>query len=383
MVLGTLVDLIETLKSSNSRLSINSTNSTAAATRASTGALRSSSCRCFGSEPELTPIRIGTPFSFALTATSATFSRPPMLPGLRRMQWAPASIALRARVWLKWMSAITGIGDSSTIVFSASTSSSRGTAQRTRSAPASATLRICSIVAARLAVSVLVIVCTATGAPPPIGTPPTNICRLDAISRAYRGGLSTRFEPGGPPDRMQQGMGIPRRGGLRWPNLRRRACVALPLCAALVALLAAAPSAQATFHLMLVREIYPGPAAAPESSYVELQMYASGQELVGGHKAILKNATGATIAEPSFASNLAAGSVSQQTILIGDTGVNAAFGVTPDLTSASFNVPAAGGGDVEARTGQIGRHAERRVHAGVPDEDRLLTDAARREVGGE
>ena len=35
-----------------------------------------------------------------------------MLPGLSRMQCAPASIAFSARVWLKWMSAITGIGDS-------------------------------------------------------------------------------------------------------------------------------------------------------------------------------------------------------------------------------------------------------------------------------
>ena len=106
----------------------------------------------------------------AFSATSATFSSPPMLPGLRRMQWAPASIAFSASVWLKWMSAITGIGESLTIVFSASTSLSRGTATRTRSAPASATVRICSIVASRLAVSVLHIVCTATGAPPPIGT---------------------------------------------------------------------------------------------------------------------------------------------------------------------------------------------------------------------
>ena len=38
------------------------------------------------------------------------------------------------------------------------------------------------MVASRLAVSVLVIVCTATdGAPPPIGTPPTKIWRLDAM----------------------------------------------------------------------------------------------------------------------------------------------------------------------------------------------------------
>ena len=39
-----------------------------------------------------------------------------MLPGFRRTQCAPASIAFSASVWLKWMSAITGIGDCATIV---------------------------------------------------------------------------------------------------------------------------------------------------------------------------------------------------------------------------------------------------------------------------
>ena len=105
-----------------------------------------------------------------------------MLPGLMRMQWAPASMALSARVWLKWMSAMTGIGERSTIVASASTSWSRGTAQRTRSPPASAIARICFIVASKSAVSVFVIDWTATGAPPPIGTPPTLIWRLEATS---------------------------------------------------------------------------------------------------------------------------------------------------------------------------------------------------------
>ena len=98
IVLGTLVDLIETLKFSNSSRSISSTNSTAAWTSASTGFARSSSCRCLGSEPELTPIRIGTPAAVAFWATWATLSGPPMLPGLRRMQWAPASIAFSASV---------------------------------------------------------------------------------------------------------------------------------------------------------------------------------------------------------------------------------------------------------------------------------------------
>src|SRR5215208_3076294 len=81
------------------------------------------------------------------------------------------------------MSAITGIGDSTTMRSSALTSSSRGTAQRTRSPPASAIAWICFMVASKSAVSVLVIDWTATGAPPPIFTPPTSICFLDAIYR--------------------------------------------------------------------------------------------------------------------------------------------------------------------------------------------------------
>src|SRR5215211_651182 len=86
------------------------------------------------------------------------------------------------------MSAMTGIGDAVTIFLRASTSFSRGTATRTRSEPASATLWICSIVAERFAVSVLVIVWTATGAPPPIGTSFTQIWRFEAMrQQGYRG----------------------------------------------------------------------------------------------------------------------------------------------------------------------------------------------------
>src|SRR5947207_13322617 len=93
------------------------------------------------------------------------------------------------------MSAITGIGERSTIVLRASTSWSRGTATRTRSAPASATFSICSIVASRLAVSVLVIVCTATGAPPPIGTPPTFIWRFEGTEPVYETGYGADPSP--------------------------------------------------------------------------------------------------------------------------------------------------------------------------------------------
>ena len=85
-MLGTLVDLIDTLKSWKSSRSISSTYSTAAATSASTGFSRSSSCRCLGSEPEFTPIRSGIPAARAFSTTSPVFSWPPMLPGLMRTQ---------------------------------------------------------------------------------------------------------------------------------------------------------------------------------------------------------------------------------------------------------------------------------------------------------
>ncbi len=98
IVLGTEVDFIETLKSSNFSRSISSTVSTAAVTSASTGLSYSSWRRCLGSDPELTPTRRGVPSCEARAVTCATLSGPPMLPGFRRTQCAPASSALSASV---------------------------------------------------------------------------------------------------------------------------------------------------------------------------------------------------------------------------------------------------------------------------------------------
>ena len=69
-----------------------------------------SSTRCFGSEPEFAPIRMGIPLALAASTTLATLSGPPMLPGLIRTAATPASIAFRAREALKWMSAMSGTG---------------------------------------------------------------------------------------------------------------------------------------------------------------------------------------------------------------------------------------------------------------------------------
>src|SRR5262245_42920470 len=107
-----------------------------------------------------------------------------MFPGLMRTAATPASIAFSASDALKWMSAITGSGDSRTILGRAAASSFFGTATRTISQPADASAAICAVVASTSCVFVSVIDCTATGAPPPTGTLPTVMARSLAISAA-------------------------------------------------------------------------------------------------------------------------------------------------------------------------------------------------------
>lgn len=110
-----------------------------------------------------------------------------------------------------------------------------------------------------------------------------------------------------------------------------------------LAIALAAPSAQATFHLIYVSEVYAGSAAQPQSSYVELQMYDDEEHFVAGRSVTLHSSTGATIGTFTFPAALPGTSISQQKILVGDDGVEAAFGVKPDLVSPAFNVPASGG----------------------------------------
>ncbi len=68
------------------------------------------------------------------------------------------------------MSATIGIFAALTMAGRAAVDSSSGQDTRTRSAPASSTRRICSMVAAASAVSVLVMVWTVIGASPPTST---------------------------------------------------------------------------------------------------------------------------------------------------------------------------------------------------------------------
>lgn len=111
------------------------------------------------------------------------------------------------------------------------------------------------------------------------------------------------------------------------------------LAAAAAAALGIAPAAEATFHLIKVREVHP---SSGQDSYVELQMYAGSQTFLGGHAMTLYDASGALVHSSTFSSGVANG-LNQATILIGDSGVQSLFGVAPDLVDSSLAIPAAGG----------------------------------------
>jgi hypothetical protein len=119
----------------------------------------------------------------------------------------------------------------------------------------------------------------------------------------------------------------------------RRGIRLFALAASLAAVLVAAPTAQATFHLIKVREVYAGTS---DDSYVELQMFAAGQTFLANHAMTVYDASGTLVHSSKFTSGLANGQ-NQATVLVGDTGVEARFGVAPDLVDAELAIPAAGG----------------------------------------
>lgn len=115
----------------------------------------------------------------------------------------------------------------------------------------------------------------------------------------------------------------------------------VPLAAALVGALLAAPSAQATFHLIKIREVYP----AGDASYVELQMYSAGQYLVAGRHLGVYNSDGSEASNFTLPNNVSATSRNNATVLIADSGYSAAFpsGPAADELDTSLNLSAAGG----------------------------------------
>ena len=106
-------------------------------------------------------------------------------------------------------------------------------------------------------------------------------------------------------------------------------------------LLALSLPAMATFHFMKVVEIFPGAAASPSAQYVVIQMYASGQNLVGGHALTVYNAAGSAVGTFTFPGSVPNGA-NQAKLLIATTQAESFFGVNADLVM-SASVLSAGG----------------------------------------
>jgi hypothetical protein len=139
---------------------------------------------------------------------------------------------------------------------------------------------------------------------------------------------------------MQKRMGARIWGDGRKPGVRGRARWILPLLLALTPLLTTT-AAQASFHLVKIREVYP----AGDSSYVVLQMYSPGEYLVAGHHIVAYNANGSVANDFPLPSNVSSSSPNNATILVADSGYPAAFpsGPAADDVNAGLNLSASAG----------------------------------------
>ncbi len=124
--------------------------------------------------------------------------------------------------------------------------------------------------------------------------------------------------------------------------MRRRPLVVLVSVAALSLAAVQAPSASAEFHLVKIREVFPGPTAQPDAEYVEFQAYASGQNLVAGHSVTFHNSSGATVGTATFGSDVGDGR-NQMTFTMATAAAESRFGILADEGLAPNLVDPAGG----------------------------------------
>jgi hypothetical protein len=121
-----------------------------------------------------------------------------------------------------------------------------------------------------------------------------------------------------------------------------RARILLAIGLALIGLAWMAPPALAPFHLISIREVYPGSSTAPGAEYVELQMYASGQNLVKGHSVAFYDAAGVAIGSDAFPQDVP-NDQNQRTVLMGTAAAESQFGVVVDAPMTPERIDPAGG----------------------------------------
>jgi len=110
---------------------------------------------------------------------------------------------------------------------------------------------------------------------------------------------------------------------------------------AVVGLLTGAAAFPALADLMKIVEIFPGTAASPNAQYIVIQMYASGQNQVGGESITLFDAAGNLTSTVTFPGPVSNGA-SQDKILIATTEAESFFGLSADLIMPA-SVLSAGG----------------------------------------
>lgn len=116
--------------------------------------------------------------------------------------------------------------------------------------------------------------------------------------------------------------------------------VLIPILALALGLLVAAP-AQATFHEIKVREVFPG-TSNDHDGFVMLQMYSEDENHLEGHSLTVYDASGNLIHSAEFQQGVPNGA-NQSTILIGEANVDTLLRVAPDLVDKDLDLPAAGG----------------------------------------
>lgn len=135
-----------------------------------------------------------------------------------------------------------------------------------------------------------------------------------------------------------------------------RGRLAAPVAFLAVAIgLSAAPAAEATFHLMQIREVYPGSVASPGSEYVELQMWAEGQNDVAGHVLRTYAASGAVTGTDAFSADVPRGA-DQSTMVLATPKPNrsSASSVTPRSHPRARSTPAAAPSAGKTSTASLG-----------------------------
>ena len=102
-----------------------------------------------------------------------------------------------------------------------------------------------------------------------------------------------------------------------------------------------ASPAAATFHLMQVREVYPG--GVTNDSYLELQMVAPAQTYLTAHQVSIYDNSANLIHRETLDGDVSFGD-NNSTVLIGDTNVESNFsGEAPDFLVPELNIPPGGG----------------------------------------